>query len=36
MAQAVSSWPVIAEARVSPCGICGDESDNATSFSPFP
>jgi hypothetical protein len=27
MAQAVSSRPLTAEARVSPCGICGGRSD---------
>jgi hypothetical protein len=38
MAQAVSSRPLTAEAlvpsRVSPCGICGGQSDTGTGFSP--
>jgi hypothetical protein len=33
MAQAVSSRPLTAEARVSPCGICGGRSDTGTGFS---
>jgi hypothetical protein len=37
MAQAVSRWPLIAEARVrgrsSSCGICGGQSGTGTSFS---
>jgi hypothetical protein len=37
MAQAVSRRPSTAEARarsrVSPCGICGGQSDNGTGFS---
>jgi hypothetical protein len=36
MAQAVSRWPLTAEARVrsqvSPCGICGGQSDPGTDF----
>jgi hypothetical protein len=38
MAQAVSGRPVTAEdlvrVRVSPCGICGVQSDTGTGFSP--
>jgi hypothetical protein len=38
MAQAVSRQPLTAEARVrsriSPCGICGAQSDIGTGFSP--
>jgi hypothetical protein len=38
MAQAVSCWPLTAEARfhawVSPCGICGEQSGTGTGFSP--
>jgi hypothetical protein len=34
MAQAVSRRPPTSEARVSPCGICGEQSDNGTGFSP--
>jgi hypothetical protein len=39
MAQAVSRWPLTAEARVwtrvSLCGICGGQSDIGTGFSPI-
>jgi hypothetical protein len=34
MAQAVSRRPLTAEARVSPCGICGGQSDTGTGLSP--
>jgi hypothetical protein len=38
MAQAVSRRPLIAEARVrsrvSPCGVCGEQSGTGTGFSP--
>jgi hypothetical protein len=34
MAQTVSHWPITAEAWVSPCGICGGQSDTGTGVSP--
>jgi hypothetical protein len=34
MAEVVSCRPLIAEAWVSPCGICGGQSDTGTGFSP--
>jgi hypothetical protein len=34
MAQAVSRRPLTAEARVSPCGICGGQNGTGTGFSP--
>jgi hypothetical protein len=38
MAQAVSRWPLTAEAqvpaRVGPCGICSGQSDSGTGYSP--
>jgi hypothetical protein len=34
MAQAVSRRPLIAEARVGSCGICGGQSGTGTDFSP--
>jgi hypothetical protein len=33
MCQAVSRRPLTAEARVSPCGICGGQSGTGTGFS---
>jgi hypothetical protein len=35
MAQAVSSWPLTAEARVNPCGICGVQSGTGQVFSEY-
>jgi hypothetical protein len=39
MAQAVSAWPLTVEAHVrapvSPCGICGGQSDTRQLFSEF-
>jgi hypothetical protein len=34
MAQTVSRRPLTAEARVSPCGICGGQSGTGTGFPP--
>jgi hypothetical protein len=34
MAQAVSRRALAAEARVSPCGICGGQSDTGAGFPP--
>jgi hypothetical protein len=34
LAQAVSRRPLTAESRVSPCGICGEQSGIGTGFSP--
>jgi hypothetical protein len=35
MAQAVSRWPLTAEARVDPCGICGGQSGTGQVFSEY-
>jgi hypothetical protein len=35
MAQAVSRWPLTAEARVNPCGICGGQSGTGQVFSEY-
>jgi hypothetical protein len=35
MAQAVSHWPLTAEARVNPCVICGGQSGTGQVFSKY-